>query len=117
MFEKFKTHLVQSYKTAEQLLNIKRFKNDDSAVTSVAINGITGIVAIVIVLLVGALILSKLGPKIVGNDATSNTTIANIVSSGYGALDIATIIPYVIVAGVAILILMLYFMGQKAKSE
>jgi len=80
--------------------------------SSAVIAVVTSLIAIVIALLVGTLVLSKLAPKIVGTDAPSNDTIAAIVESAYGALDIAAILPYVVVAGAAIALVM-YYMGNK----
>ena len=110
MFEKLKSEYTKNFAMVKSVLTSK-FASDESAVTQIAINGVTGIVAVVITLLIGVLIISKLSPKIVGTDNATNDTIDSVVSSGLGALDIATIIPYVIVAGIAILILLLYFGG------
>lgn len=90
------------------------YSGDSKAVTFV-ISIVTGLVAVVISIAVGVLILSRLQPQITGTDATSNATINSTMASGYGALNIAAILPYVIVGGAAVLILTMYFGGRKGQ--
>jgi type IV secretory pathway TrbF-like protein len=86
---------------------------EDTKANSMIIGTVTTLVAVIITLLVSTLIVSKISPKIVGNDNSSNTTIANIKDSGYGALDIGAILPYVVVAGAAIFLVISYFQGGR----
>ena len=89
------------------------YSGDNKAVQFV-IEIVTGLVAVVIAIAIGVLIISRLQPQITGTDATSNATINATMASGYGALNIASILPYVIVGGAAVMILVMYFGGKKA---
>lgn len=90
------------------------YSGDNKAITFV-IDIVTGLVAVVIAIAVGVLIISRLQPQIYGTDTTSNNTINSTIAAGYGALSIAAILPYVIVGGAAVMILMMYFGGKKAE--
>ena len=77
--------------------SIKKFINNKKGFTQVLI-AIVGVVVVVLVLMVGAIILSKMDSGIsrTGLSTAANDTLDAASTAGYGALNLLNLAPYIL---------------------